>query len=101
MADGKRRAELSTEELAKRKGGREEMRAALEREAEAGLKLQLQQKDFEWRQKYQVQILGGLKSCKKLRSSRVFMAALSCGPLLGGWKNLSCFGQTKHQTTAN
>jgi len=30
------------------------MRAALEREAEAGLKLQLQQKDFEWRQKCQV-----------------------------------------------
>lgn len=55
VADGKRRAELLAEELAKRKGGREEMRAQLEREAEAGLKLQLQQKDFEWRQKYQVE----------------------------------------------
>lgn len=54
MADAKRRAELAGEELAKRRSGREEMRAALEREAEAGLKLQLQQKDFEWRQKYQV-----------------------------------------------
>ena len=56
MVDAKRRAELVEEELAKRRGSREDMRAQLEREAEAGLKLQLQQKDFEWRQKYQVMI---------------------------------------------
>jgi hypothetical protein len=54
VADAKRRAELLAEEVLKRKCAREEMRAQLEREAEQGLKLQLQQKDFEWRQKYQV-----------------------------------------------
>lgn len=56
VVDAKRRAELVEEELAKRKSSREDMRAQLEREAEAGLKLQLQQKDFEWRQKYQVML---------------------------------------------
>lgn len=56
MADAKKRAELLAEELQKRKCSREEMRAQLEREAETGLKLQVQQKDFEWRQKYQVSL---------------------------------------------
>ena len=48
------RAERLTQELARRRGNREEVRAQLEREAEAGVKLQLQQRDLEWRQKYQV-----------------------------------------------
>ena len=48
------RAEQLAQELRRRRGNREEVRAQLEREAEAGVKLQLQQRDLEWRQKYQV-----------------------------------------------
>jgi len=42
------------EELRRRRGNREDIRTQVEREAEAGVKLQMQQQDFEWRQKYQV-----------------------------------------------
>ena len=38
----------------RRRGNREDIRTQVEREAEAGVKLQMQQQDFEWRQKYQV-----------------------------------------------
>ena len=48
------RAERLAQEVRRRRGNREEVRAQLEREAEAGVKLQLQQRDLEWRQKYQV-----------------------------------------------
>ena len=48
------RAERLAQELRRRQGNREEVRAQLEREAEASVKLQLQQRDLEWRQKYQV-----------------------------------------------
>ena len=48
------RAEQLAGELRRRRGNREEVCAQLEREAEAGVKLQLQQRDLEWRQKYQV-----------------------------------------------
>lgn len=51
------RAERLAEELRRRRGNREDVRAQLEREAEAGVKLQLQQHDLEWRQKYQVRHL--------------------------------------------
>lgn len=51
------RAERLAEELRRRRGNREDVRAQLEREAEAGVKLQLQQRDLEWRQKYQVRHL--------------------------------------------
>jgi ferric-dicitrate binding protein FerR (iron transport regulator) len=51
------RAERLAEELHRRRGNREDVRAQLEREAEAGVKLQLQQRDLEWRQKYQVRHL--------------------------------------------
>ena len=50
----KERAERLAQELRRRRGNREEVRAQLEREAEASVKLQLQQRDLEWRQKYQV-----------------------------------------------
>ena len=53
------RAERLAEELRRRRGNREDVRAQLEREAEAGMKLQLQQRDLEWRQKYQVRHLCG------------------------------------------
>ena len=43
------KAERLAQELRRRRGNREEVRAQLEREAEAGVKLQLQQ-----REKYQV-----------------------------------------------
>ena len=48
------RAEQLAQELRRRRGNREEVRAQLERAAEAGVKLQLQQRALEWRQKYQV-----------------------------------------------
>jgi len=48
------RAERLAEELRRRRGNREDIRTQVEREAEAGVKLQMQQQDFEWRQKYQV-----------------------------------------------
>ena len=48
------RAERLAEELRRRRGNREDIRAQVEREAEASVKLQMQQRDFEWRQKYQV-----------------------------------------------
>ncbi|CAL5221203.1 g3352 [Coccomyxa viridis] len=47
------RAERLAEELRRRRGNREDIRAQVEREAEASVKLQMQQRDFEWRQKYQ------------------------------------------------
>ena len=50
------RAERLGEELRRRRGNREDIRAQVEREAETGVKLQMQQRDFEWRQKYQVTI---------------------------------------------
>ncbi len=72
VVDAKRRTELVEEELAKRKSSREDMRAQLEREAEAGLKLQLQQKDLEWRQKYQVMlhVLNGPLSVHRINRSK-------------------------------
>ena len=48
------RADRLAEELRRRRGNREDLRAQVEREAEASVKLQMQQRDFEWRQKYQV-----------------------------------------------
>ena len=47
------KAERLAEELRRRRGNREDVRAQLEREAEAGVKLRLQAQELEWRQKYQ------------------------------------------------
>ena len=57
------RAERLAEELRRRRGNREDIRTQVEREAEAGVKLQMQQQDFNWHQKYQV-IITRLPYCR-------------------------------------
>ena len=52
-AEAKRARDTLAEKLAERQAGREEVRARLEREAEAGLKLALAEQDLAWRQKHQ------------------------------------------------
>ena len=79
------RAERLAEELRRRRGNREDVRAQLEREAEAGIKLQLQQRDLEWRQKYQVRHL-----CRDVPG------AYTAFDVTDG-KRFHCEGETTHE----
>lgn len=85
------RAERLAEELRRRRGNREDIRAQVEREAEASVKLQMQQRDFEWRQKYQVLIV--------LHLLRQALADTSCP--WAGYKGLQNILRERHRANFN